>query len=158
MHVSWDSFALPLNIQHSGTGILTCFPIADNLKNHYTQLTCCLGPTNSRPISVIVKPLSTSALKNLIWVIATSTKICTEHSFTQTHVKSFDAYAHALLHVLSSNETTVLYRLYAAAPSIFRASPFGRWVVTHSLADFNFHDHRPAVFMNQHLLWYLMSI
>ena len=32
------------------------------------------------------------------------------------------------------------------------------WVVTHSLADFDFHDHRPAVKMNQHPLWYLMSV
>ena len=40
---------------------------------------------------------------------------------------------------------------------MFGASPFGRCVITHSLADFNFHDHRPAVKMNQHPLWYLMS-
>ena len=42
-----------------------------------------------------------------------------------------------------------------SAPSIFRASSFGRWVVTRSLADSDFHGHRPAVFMNQHLLWVL---
>ena len=41
--------------------------------------------------------------------------------------------------------TVVKYRPHAWAPSIFGASPFGRWVVTHSLADFDFHDHRPAV-------------
>ena len=41
------------------------------------------------------------------------------------------------------------------APSIFRADPFGRWVVTHSLDDSYFHGHIPAVTMNQHLLWYL---
>ena len=51
-----------------------------------------------------------------------------------------------------------LYQSHAWAPSIFGASPFGRWVVTHSLADFDFHDHRPAVQMNQHPLWYLMSV
>ena len=51
----------------------------------------------------------------------------------------------------------VRYRSIAKAPSIFRAGWFGRWVVTHSLADSNFHGHRPAVYTNQHLFWYLMS-
>jgi len=41
----------------------------------------------------------------------------------------------------------------APAPSIFGAGPFGRWVVTHSLAGFDFHDHRPAVRMGRHPLW-----
>jgi len=41
------------------------------------------------------------------------------------------------------------YRTHAQAPSIFRAHPFGRWVVTHSLADADFHGHCPAVSMNE---------
>jgi len=49
----------------------------------------------------------------------------------------------------------VMYKLYPLAPSIFRASPFGRWVVTRSLADSDFHGDRPAVLMDQHLLWVL---
>jgi len=43
----------------------------------------------------------------------------------------------------------------ALAPSIFGATHFGRWVVTHSSADFNFHDHRPAICSRQHPFWYL---
>ena len=39
----------------------------------------------------------------------------------------------------------VKYRSHDWAPSIFGASPFGRRIVTHSLADIDFHDHRPAV-------------
>ena len=62
----------------------------------------------------------------------------------------------ALLHVRHF-VLTVRYQLAVVMPSIFRASPFGRWVVTHSLADFNFHDHRPTVSMNQHLFWYLIN-
>ncbi len=49
----------------------------------------------------------------------------------------------------------VMYKFFPLAPSIFRASPFGRWVVTRSLAVSDFHGHRPAVLMDQHLLWVL---
>jgi len=45
-------------------------------------------------------------------------------------------------------------KLSAMAPSIFRAGTFGRWVVTQSLDDVDFHDHIPAVFMDQRLLWF----
>ena len=50
------------------------------------------------------------------------------------------------------------YRQHDVAPSIFGVTPFGRWVITHSLADFDFHDHRPAVKMKQHPLWYLINM
>lgn len=46
----------------------------------------------------------------------------------------------------------------AGAASIFGVSLFGRWIVIHSLADFDFYDHRPAFKMNQFPLWYLMSV
>ncbi|CAN7105297.1 unnamed protein product, partial [Brassica rapa subsp. narinosa] len=44
---------------------------------------------------------------------------------------------------------TAGYRSRASAPFIFRAN------VTHSLADINFHDHRPAILIDQHPLWVL---
>jgi hypothetical protein len=82
-----------------------------------------------------------------------------------THVRHFDAYHNTFLLVKTSKCThmgacdidfvlTALYRQTTWAPSILRANCFGRWVVTHSLADDNFHVHRPAVFSNQHLSWY----
>ena len=41
------------------------------------ELTYVLGSINSWPIAVVMKPFSTSALKGLTWVFATTTKICT---------------------------------------------------------------------------------
>ena len=40
---------------------------------------------------------------------------------------------------------TARYGYNASVPSIFRASWFKRWVITHSLADSDFHGHRPAI-------------
>jgi len=59
----------------------------------------------------------------------------------------------------SYNSYYVFSRLYVytlSAPLIFKAIAFVRWVVTHSLADFNFHDHCPDVIIQQHFLWYLI--
>ena len=115
-----------------------------------------------------MEPFSTSVFKDLTWIIATTTKICTRDRSTLTHASSFlatTAPSYTLPFTRSNvNEyisiltITIWYRSHATAPSIFRAGSFGRWVVTHSLADDDFHVHRPAVFMNQHLLWVLMSV
>lgn len=49
-----------------------------------------------------------------------------------------------------------LYVYTLSAPLIFKAIAFVRWVVTHSLADSNFHGHCPDVIIQQHFLWYLI--
>ena len=127
-----------------------------------TELPVGSGPPDPCSTAVHMEPFSTSVIKVLIWLLATTTMICTNDSSTRSHERSFNAYHFALLHATISmhHQFTVAvgYRWNAPAPSIFRAGWFGRWVVTHSLADFDFHDHRPAVYINQHLLWYLMSV
>ena len=50
------------------------------------------------------------------------------------------------------------YRPDTRAPSIFRATRFGRRVITHSYADADFHGHRPAVSSEQRLSWYRIGI
>ena len=124
-----------------------------------------LGLTDPCPIAVHMEPFSTSVFKVLIWIVATTTKICTYDCSSHTHVLAFDATISTVLLVttwcpqwrMACCIVTVKYKRLARAPSIFRTSRFGRWVVTHSLTDSDFHGHRPAVYIDQHLLWYLMS-
>ena len=83
--------------------------------------------------------------------------ICIAGCFIEAHATNSVANLVALLLIDTIIAPMVGYRSPAEVLSIFGDSSFGRWVVTHSLADFDFHDHRPAVKMNQHPLWYPMS-
>lgn len=49
-------------------------------------------------------------------------------------------------------------RSRAAAPSIFRAAEFGRYVVTRFLADADFYGHRPTVCIQPHPSWVLCAL
>ena len=127
-----------------------------------------LGPTNSWSTTVHTKPFSTSVLQGLIRLFATTTKICTNDGSMQSYDKHF--YAHHCTFLLvniskfikinfnKSYILTAMYRYITLAPSILRASCFGRWVVTHSLANYDFHVHRPAILSNQRLSWYLHEL
>ena len=122
-----------------------------------------LGSTDPCSTAVHMEPFSTSVFKVLIWIFATTTKICASDGSSRNHFRAFYATTAALLLVKAWRPGALVL---SWRPSIgtslqrhpfFRASWFGRWVVTHSLADSDFHGHRPAVYINQHLLWYLMS-
>ena len=70
--------------------MLTAFPFG----NEQTLLYCkefpyALGPNNPWPIAVLMEPFSTSVFKVLIWIFATTTKICTKHSSNKPHGNIF---------------------------------------------------------------------
>jgi hypothetical protein len=60
-----------------------------------TEFPYLLGSTNPWPTAVHMEPFPTSVLKVLIWVFATTTKICTRGRSTQDHSQGFvtDLYA-----------------------------------------------------------------
>jgi len=79
----------------SSTGILTSFPfnsikafIKINPLHFLSYLTNLLGSTNSDRNALHLKPFSTSAQIVLIFVITTTTKICTNDSSTPFHNKA----------------------------------------------------------------------
>lgn len=96
------------------------------------------------------------------WVAATTTKICTSYNHSRlAHAKSplpwllrhptrycIEIKCWDKKKIVSAIAITASSRLDASAPSIFGASPFGKWVVTHSLAGADFHGHRLSVYMN----------
>ena len=151
------------------SGILTWFPFACFFFGRC--LTYHLGSTHPYSITVFMEPFSTSVFKfyfviNLLskeddaltWIFATTTKICTNHNFIEHHCSISTLWSHLStvenlpcdwweinlqFFVLNSQSKSTI-----SASSIFRTNSFGRWVITHSLADFDFHDHRPTVSMN----------
>ena len=76
---------------HPAWGILTSFPFdnADDVRLYYKELTYVLGSSNPWTNAVLMEPFSTSVFKVLIWIFATTTKICTKHRSIQVHTLDF---------------------------------------------------------------------
>jgi len=106
-----------------------------------------------------MKPFLSSVFMFLTWIFATSAKICTIDFSNRAHAQSLLKNQYVILLLDKKTLHLLFYRssisLNASALSIFRANSFGLWVVTHSLENFDFHDHFQTVCMNQHLLRYL---
>ena len=75
----------------SCSGILTQFPFNKwPMIGHFEkEFAYLLGSTNPCPTAVHIDPFSTSVFKVLIWIFATTTKICTRSHFTQAHARDF---------------------------------------------------------------------
>jgi len=103
---------LDFDIQHSpplGSGILTGFPfdlieylyMCINILRSEPAFARILGLTDPCPKAVHMEPFSTSVYKVLIWIVATTTKICTNDCSSQTHVLAFDATISTFLLVMT---------------------------------------------------------
>jgi len=136
------------------------------------QFGLALRSTHSMLNAIASKTFLTSAVKDLTWLLATTTKICTDawsrkdHSLSPSYLSPNKGKKKCITPAYKPTSTFyekmisfVGCRLYVStliAPLIFKAIAFVRWVFTHSLTDSNFHGHCPNVLIQQHFLWYLI--
>ena len=144
-HLGWEMFApfhFECDCNAKMCGEFLCLTTGQPMSN------CCSHGT----------PPNT-AFNCRIWIFATTTKIGTVRNFACASATCLaDNIRTPPTHHINAFEIVNWHRPHGVAPSISGASLFGRWVVTHSLAGFDFHGHRPAVKMDKHPLWYLTSM
>ena len=90
-----------------------------------------LGPTDPCSTAVHMEPFPTSVFRGLVGIFATTTEICTRGGSSRARARTFDAHRGDPPTRRSVDERklpapTAGHRLVAPAPSIFRASRFGR--------------------------------
>ncbi|GBP52909.1 hypothetical protein EVAR_47564_1 [Eumeta japonica] len=122
--------------------------------------------TNRRDISAYVPHLNSSP-PGPRWVFATTTKICTDGAPGGLTPRPFCALRRARptryglmtarFKRAVARPVTVEYRQNASAPSI-SGLVASAGELLHSLADSDFHGHRPAVLSDQRLSWCPMSV
>lgn len=116
----WNGYQIPFR------------PMATKRLNHTKDFSLGLGSTNSRTTTVVAEPFSTSVLQGLSRVFATTTKICTVGGSRQAHAQTLlrtptrPSYSLMLQDHKWPSALTAEYKRDASAPSIFRASCFGR--------------------------------
>ena len=115
---------------------------------------CLLGSAKPCQTAVHWTPFSTSVFKALM---SYNHKDLQKVLFYSGLRQKLHSKPYALLFFAASCDNNDWVSVTRLSAIHFRASPSGRWVVTHSLADFEFHEKRPAVERNQHPSWYLMS-
>ena len=140
------SFALPHMAPKDlspcpGSGILTRFPfdptraqinwLKSTVLRFRTEFSYLLGPTDPCSTAVHMEPFSTSVFRGLVGIFATTTEICTRGGSSRARARTFDAHRGDPPTRRSVDESklpapTAGHRLVAPAPSIFRASRFGR--------------------------------
>lgn len=158
------------SIQTPCKGILTFFLFSKIEKLLFLVIDLfglALRSTYSMLNAIALKTFLTSAVKDLTWLLATTTKICTDawsrkdhslspsyHSFIKERKKCITPVYKSIISI--SFIDCRLYVFTLIAPLIFKAIAFVRWVFTHSLTDSYFHGHCPNVLIQQHFLWYLV--
>lgn len=140
-------------------GILTIFPF--NVNAHHVldkKYTMCRGRLTHVQVLFPWNPAPLQLSKITFEYLLLPPRYAAASCFYQVHTTCISTISSIiLLAVEISTSQSAWHQTLTLAPSIFGASSFGRWVVTHSLANSDFHDHRPAVHMSQHPLWYLLS-
>jgi len=108
------ALASPPYTDEQGSGILTRLPFVEwRQVSFQAAFACLLGPTNPCPNAVHMETFPTSVLKDLTWVFATTTKICTRDCFMTDYSDNSTPPLHLPTQELITLNTRYKYRNFA---------------------------------------------